>query len=168
MDIPVSNLTLAPGDILIEKARPNTIWGWGAKVLYKSDFQHALIVDLDTEVCIENSWWVRRRSTPRDLDHYEVWRPMCNHDTKVRVLRRLQGRLCEPYGFLQLFAFFLYRRFGVKLPDVPLETCSEIIEWAYAEEGYDLNPRRPDHETGPADLRNPETSVQLHIEHSFA
>lgn len=160
MEIAVSNLTLAPGDILIEKNRPN-VWGWGAKALFAAEYQHALIVDLDPTVCIENSWIIKRRSTPTDLENYEVWRPMCDHETKVRALQFIYTRLDAPYGVLQLAALFLYRRFGIELPDVPLETCSEVPAWAFEQAGYDLNPLLPSYRTGPWDLRNPERLIQI-------
>lgn len=150
----IDGIPLKAGDLLIEKA--NGLWGALVRALFGKDHQHVRAV-VHGGRTIEAVWdGVKLTDLPATLDRYEVWRPRCDYAIRLVAVQRMHVHLSEAYGYASVLMLVLRRRLGLPVPDGPGLYCSELIAQEFTRSGYDLVPGRPDADTAPWDLRNPE------------
>ena len=168
---------LRPGDILVQcKGEP---WRTGSHIFTGHPYPHAMLVTYNgcdgVYILEDGPFGVEEKEFGREwdgfttfpLDHYEIWRPRCDQETKDKAIEWARKRRGEGYGYFRLaLVLALYRVKGAgTVPgwdddpryDNRKKICSELIAMAYYRSGYDVVPHISDSNTMPWDLRNPVT-----------
>lgn len=175
------------GDILVQsKGQP---WCWLADKVTGEPFPHAAIVSDVTAgtpampelTDLAAGIWAGRKITiienhihglaeygAIDLQNYEVWRPICDEETKAQAIAWIRSHLGEGYGYFRLAELVVGYPLGMRTrpgmdndvsQDGRRKVCSETIAMGFYRAGqlcgnrFDIAPEVVDRDTMPKDLR---------------
>jgi hypothetical protein len=160
-----------PGDVLVQsKGQP---WVFAANLVLGHPYPHAAMVHsigLMSVYILQNSYNGIHIEPCRNLDQFEVWRPLCDDETKRKAITWMEKHCGEMYGYDRLAELVLgYREGWFERPgmdddpsqDGRRKVCSETIALAYYRAGYDLVPDVDNRDTMPFELRNPARLVEI-------